>query len=90
MKKYECVFTVVGCGSLPIDMMRYDRCTPHTQEDASKVANSFMNYKPTEERTIHLHCYMETAGKNPGDHPTTRRWNSFGWKVINVEWRKLA
>ena len=95
MFKYVCEFTVKGIGGLPIDMMRYDRCTPLTQEDASKTFQSHclslddLNFKLPPTNTIRMIRFTEGNGKNYSDNPTVDRWKSFGWQVSDISWRKL-
>jgi hypothetical protein len=90
MLKYACEFTVTGVGNLPIDMLRYDRATPLTQSDASQ---SFVEgeaaFTEGNERPIRLVRYTEGKGRNYADNPTVKRWNSFGWQVTDITWRKL-
>ena len=64
----------------PVDMLRYDRCTPDTQEDIADMVFSVDD--PTgDPRVITLVHYSH------GDKkwlPTYRRWQSFGWRVVKV------
>jgi hypothetical protein len=59
------LFTVVGRGRFPIDMLRYDSCWPY---DGTAV----LNIDPDEQREVRLATYGTTT---PG------RWQSFGWTV---------
>lgn len=82
MKKYRCEFTVEGDGEFPIDMMRYDRCTPATQEDVGKM--SMVGVK----RCVVMVAFVESKLTTI---PTIRRWESFGWKVYpNIQIDKLT
>lgn len=65
------MFTVMGAGGFPMDMLRYDECFPHTGGDAEKFRGS-----RTERREIVLCAYHE-----PGWEPEAMRWSSFGWPV---------
>jgi hypothetical protein len=84
MYKYSCEFTVTGHGSLPLDMLRYDRATPLTQEDVKE--NSYVLDTPAQIRLIR---FTQGKGNNYGDMPTVDRWKSFGWTVSDIVWRKL-
>lgn len=64
-------FTVIGRGSFPGDMLRYDACYP---TDADSVVNMFHDDK--EERKINLRSFR---------HPTEGRWNSFWWRIEDVK-----
>ena len=96
--KYACEFTVKGIGGVPIDMMRYDRATPLTQEDAAKAvdgANMMFEHNeidahlpPTQ--TIRMIRFTEGNGRNHADSPTVARWASFGWRILDITWRKLS
>lgn len=65
------IFEVTGSGLFPFDMLRYDTCWPHSQEDVSKIENPGMMDK----RTVKL----VRVTKNKNALPTTDRWASFGW-----------
>ena len=88
MLKYACEFTVTGIGDVPLDMMRYDRCTPLSQNDVIKafVPTPF-GLRPTE--SVRMIRFTEGKGRNYADNPTVKRWNSFGWQVTDITWRKL-
>lgn len=62
------VFDVVGSGSFPVDMLRYDRCWPESQSDVSVAFSGGV----TERR-------VQMRGLLP---PTEQRWASFGWRVV--------
>lgn len=74
MTLYE--FTVVGNGSFPVDMLRYDQCWPAKEAtDSVALATSLMrvnSYKDDQRRNVTL------IGLRA---PTEGRWQSFGWKV---------
>lgn len=74
IKLYVQIVKVVGKGTFPIDMLRYDSCRPATELDSGKIA------RMREERTITLLRYTDEM-----DSPTTERWMSFGWSVIYYE-----
>jgi hypothetical protein len=62
----------------PLDMLRYDSCFPKTQMDVATIEQNPMTH--TEKVHIELERYV--VGK---DLPTSGRWQSFGWNVLNVE-----
>jgi len=67
----------------PIDMLRYDRLTPKSEEDSAKIISTVdgrleRRTKPRENITISL---TRQAPKNWT--PTTGRWASFNWKVTS-------
>jgi hypothetical protein len=67
------VVMVEGSGQFPIDMLRYDRATPHQQSDASAIM---------EDGKRRLEVRMD-------DKPTVGRWESFGWRVLMSEPREM-
>ena len=67
-------FTVFGEGVFPVDMLRYDRCVPDTQED---VALAFTARR--DRRHVRLIGYAERGREA---QPTGGRWLSFGWGVL--------
>lgn len=63
-------FVVEGQGSFPMDMLRYDRCTPYQSEDVHWM-----------EGKAHRSAMM-VSHVGP---PTPERWQSFGWSVDMVK-----
>lgn len=72
---------VVRVSGQPIDMMRYDRCVPFTEEDSGKLYRVVTHNKPTAEdfRITFLRYSL-----NPGP-PTIERWRSYNCEVISWE-----
>ena len=73
MRKKIRSFTVEGIGAFPLDMLRYDECYPCTQGDVAKIA-----YKDSKQ------VYRVSLGTN-NSTVTSARWESFGWRVIEIE-----
>lgn len=63
--------TVRGVGRFPLDMLRYDGCSPRNTEDAIDLCRRDDGYDTAE---IQLICH---------DSVTSGRWASFGWKVVS-------
>jgi hypothetical protein len=73
-KVYSYEFTVSGSYPFPLDMLRYDRCWPKSQDDVSSMmANS--------RHTIGGQSKVTMVGLR---RPTIDRWSSFGWKLVSV------
>ena len=74
-------FTVEGCGTFPVDMLRYDGCYPRDTESAVALTYCHRCTKEltSQPRQVNLTSRIE-RGFDPG--PTDARWNSFGWKVV--------
>lgn len=70
--KYRYFTTVVGTMSFPIDMLRYDRVTPATQEDAAMISLSISTRDDYR---------VQVVGER---EPTKERWRTFGWNVTEV------
>lgn len=66
-------FVVEGSGEFPFDMLRYDQAVPLREIEIDGVYSSGRQDK----RRIQLRSY---AGG-----PTTVRWRSFGWNVVEVK-----
>lgn len=80
-KRYLTTFTVSGSGSFPIDMLRYDRCVPASEQDAVEIQRTF-NESPRSHKPIALIRF----GAGPWDGTPRMeygRWQSFGWVVQN-------
>lgn len=69
------VFTVVGDGLFPFDMLRYDICYPKREADSSVIE------KTTRRGERGPHRVTLASSKAP----TEERWGSFGWAVESVE-----
>ena len=68
-------FVVEGSGRFPYDMLRYDQCWPMTSIDSAA-----MDYEPGE--TGRRRITLETFGDRFSVRPTTARWESFTWRVV--------
>ena len=63
-------YIVSGRGEFPRDMLRYDEADYATLADERRAG------KARERRSIRIHGNVE---------PSPERWESFGWRVSNVE-----
>jgi hypothetical protein len=70
---YMTRFNVKGTRHFPIDMLRYDRCFPFSQDDA----NNLDDHTDPDPRRIGL-AYFHSQQNN---RPSGARWKSFGWIV---------
>jgi hypothetical protein len=74
-------FTVEGPGEFPIDMLRFDVCgfaAPADEEAAGK------GYRDPDFQGARRKVTLLSTSLNLHNKPTVGRWESFGWKVINV------
>jgi hypothetical protein len=71
---YVQTFSVEGDGQFPIDMLRYDRCYPHTEHESYEIMRSHDG----ESRKFRVKLQRIVYSKTP---PTQGRWESFCWKV---------
>lgn len=79
-QKFAIVELVVeGSGDFPVDMLRYDSCTPWSEEDSHSIASP-QHLTP---RRIHLRRFLP-EGRTAANAATVGRWDSFGWKVVEV------
>lgn len=67
---------VIGSGTFPLDMLRYDNCVPATQEDVAALDSTF------NPRMVRLDMFMPVGDRGG---PTVDRWRSFGWIVLGDE-----
>lgn len=63
----------------PIDMLRYDRAIPESEQDSGLIAGS-LQPRSQSQRTVRVIMDRE---------PTLARWESFGWRVISVDTRRV-
>ena len=78
---YATTFTVMGHGDFPFDMLRYDMCFPKDTGDAHTLGDDRMKVVLTDNRRVTLITYHS----HKQWEPTTARWNSFGWGVMDVQ-----
>lgn len=78
--RYAIEFSVTGSRSFPIDMLRYDRCSPVSTEDAFAILNTFANVRSDELITVRLISYSDRKDWMP----TQGRWQSFGWSACMI------
>lgn len=69
--------TVEGKGAFPIDMLRYDDCTPAREIDAGKISRSVDLVAWKDPVQVNLHRFSVD-----GKRATAARWESFGWTVV--------
>jgi len=89
--KYRSEFDVepISPGTpFPLDMLRYDRCSPSEGTDVSTIRESIERAARIEENPPVRICLVRVhEGKDVGHTP--RRWESFGWRVVRTDTRKL-
>lgn len=75
--------TVVGSFQFPIDMLRYDRCTPNSESDSSAIDASFWPRSRGESRKERRIAVRHESTQRPSAVGpfTPARWASFGWDV---------
>ena len=74
-------FTVEGRNVFPFDMLRHDQCWPASNVPGGST--NIVNLAPSERGSIWLEQrQVVLCGIT---EPNERRWESFGWKVVNVE-----
>ena len=79
---YEHEATVEVKGAFPVDMLRYDRCYPASEEDAKAIARSLA--RPGREP-----CRVTVKALSPSrEHWKKARWRSFGVVVVKTVTRK--
>jgi hypothetical protein len=75
---YEHEATVEVNGAFPVDMLRYDRCYPASEEDAKAIAQSLA--RPRREP----HRVTVKALSPSREHWTRARWRSFGALIVKT------
>lgn len=66
--------------AFPIDMLRYDRCTPYNEIDSNKIIRTFNERGEITDITftIVVTKFSEKSNEEPW---TVARWQSFGWEI---------
>jgi hypothetical protein len=67
---------VIGSGPFPIDMLRYDCCSPATEEDSHIIERSMEGWKKWE---VCVKCDLKNREWTAG------RWQSFGCSIFPME-----
>jgi hypothetical protein len=60
-------------------MLRYDRAYPESEQDSATIASS-LQPRSVSQRTVRVVMNRQ---------PTMGRWESFGWRVISVDERRV-
>lgn len=75
--------TVDVKGSFPVDMLRYDRCYPASEEGAYAIAVSLTDVRRDS------FCVTLRALSSSKTHWTPVRWRSFGATIVETTVSKL-
>lgn len=73
-KNRETIIVVEGTRSFPLDMLRYDKCHPLTEQDVSAMSLD------GDKRRVVLRSYSPALVF--ASAPTYERWSSFGWTAV--------
>ena len=76
-RMYSHDYTVEGFGDFPIDMLRYDSSYPFNSQDVEQISLPRVVVGGNKRRQVRL-AHTGPAGWKP----TSGRWESFGWKVL--------
>ena len=77
-KLKQLVVKVRGLGAPPMDMLRYDRLTPYSGEDAGKMTSQSHDVGE-----VTLLGWIHGTDGGPSQ-VTTARWESFCWHVTSI------
>jgi len=69
-------YTVVGKNVFPTDMLRYDAAWPTDHTNVKIAPFRYDSDEAFGTRSVNLMSV---------NRPTVERWNSFGWRVENIE-----
>ena len=72
-----------GALDFPMDMLRYDRCYPTTTEGATDIAA--ICYLRADDQAAQFIGTPTIELQSNDKVPTSKRWESMGWIVTNVE-----
>lgn len=73
------VAKITGMGEFPLDMLRYDSCSPYSETDSYAIANTFKNFEKWE---IFVKCRPLEKKRSPW---TIGRWQSFGVQIEPID-----
>jgi hypothetical protein len=66
---------VVGGGTFPIDMLRYDSCIPFSEQDSFAIDREGR-------RAVALRRFSQDGGAVPSN--VQARWQSYGWRFVGL------
>jgi hypothetical protein len=70
-------YIVEGAGHFPTDMLRYEGAYPYNESQSGLIDNS--RFLP------HRKVKLSRAIGSRADKPCAGRWQSFGWRVIEID-----
>ena len=73
-KNFPIRYEVKGGSQFPLDMLRYDRAWPESEEDCREISSSLIG------SYIGMHSNRKITLSSHKE-PTIERWESFLWKV---------
>jgi hypothetical protein len=74
---------ITGTGHFPVDMLRYDLCSPATEEDSHLIENTFNIY--AKNWVIFVKRPLLERRKKTDQVFTYGRWQSFGCQIEEVD-----
>ena len=83
---YKHIAEIEFNGEFPLDMLRYDRCSPDTQLDVSKIKQPFIDGFSITPVAVGI-CKFSSEKK---PNWTIDRWKSMGCKFKEVNCYKLG
>jgi len=89
-KEWVIEFTVITRNKMvrrfPIDMLRYDSCYPENEmESVSRINETLSEFIKAKDFTAKPIALIHLSHGNKNWQPTEARWNSFGYKVIEIK-----
>ena len=79
--RWRHVARITWRGTFPVDMLRYDRCSPLKAEDAVAIASSLDHTVLRSDGEQVIHVVKFDHRKDPVVVWTVHRWKSFGAQV---------
>ena len=76
--RFHHTFTVRGDGQFPVDLLRLDRCYPHTPEDSAFIQRPSRGPRAVTLEHVDFSWQWE---------PSRFAWAEAGWKLVSHEWR---
>lgn len=88
MTHYALRIKVQGTGRFPIDMLRYDRCVPASENDAHKIQRACLDEGRSQD-VQEIELLKFSSGSTLDElaqlsNASRARWSSFGWTVQPV------
>lgn len=89
-ERKKLTYTVAGCWPFPTDMLRHDEAVAASAADRAMIKRLSGEHAPDRAAFENVKIKLVMDGDwFKGRHPNSRRWESFGWIVVDDPWAEI-